>query len=230
MTTQEVIKALRALGTEHHRNQFARFGIVASEAFGVKSPDIQKLAKQIGKNHELAVQLFEEPHHEAKLITAFLAEPKLLTKELMDHWASQVYSWDLCDNLCMHLFRRSPLAEEVAYQWVMDDREFVRRCGLVLMTSLSIHNKKASNEWLLKYIEAATPYVTDERNFVKKAVSWLLRSQGKRNLTLRTTILEKCDQIATKHPTSKSVIWIISDVRRELMKKEVLERLERKEG
>lgn len=229
MTIEEVIKALQELGTEHHRNLFKHFGIDAPDAFGVKSPDIQKLAKQIGKNHELAIQLFEEPYHEAKLITAFLAEPKQLTLEQMDHWVNQVYSWDLCDTLCMHLFRKSPLAEEIAYQWITEEREFVRRCGLVVMTSLSIHNKKASNKTLFKYVEASTPYVTDERNFVKKAISWLLRTQGKRNLDLRAAILKKCEDIAATHPSSKSARWIISDVQRELIKKEVLERLERKE-
>lgn len=228
MTKEEVIEALRNLGTAHHRNQLPRYGIDAAQALGVKSPDIQKLAKHIGKNHELAIELHDEPIHEAKLITAFLADPKALTPEITDHWVSEIYSWDLCDNLCMHLIRRSPLAEELAFKWVKDDREYVRRCGLVVMTSLTMHNKKASNEYLLRFTEATLPYVTDERNFVKKAISWLFRTQGKRNLDLRTAILERCDEINTLHPTNKSVKWIVSDVKRELMKKEVIERLERK--
>lgn len=228
MTGEDVIEALKKLGTAHHRNQLSRFGIVAPETFGVKSPDIQVLAKSIGKNHDLAIELFNHSLHEAKLITAFLAEPKQLTKELMDHWARQVYSWDLCDNLCMHLFRRSPLAEEVALNWIEDEHEFVRRCGLVVLTSLSLHQKKATNEDLLKYTNAAIHYVTDERNFVKKAISWLLRTQGKRNLALRDVILKKCEEIASLNPSSKSAKWIISDVKRELMKPSVLERLKKK--
>lgn len=228
MTAKEVIEALKALGTAHHRNQLSRFGIVAPEAFGVKSPDIQMLAKSIGMDHDLAIELFNHSLHEAKLITAFLADPKQLTKELMEHWARQVYSWDLCDNLCMHLFRRSPLAEEVALNWIDDNHEFVRRCGLVVLTSLSIHQKKASNEDLLKYTNAAILYVTDERNFVKKAISWLLRTQGKRNLALREVILKKCGEIASLNPSSKSAKWLISDVKRELMKPSVLERLQKK--
>lgn len=227
MTVEKVIEILREMGTEHHRNQLTRFGIEATEAFGVKSPAVQKLAKEIGKDHELAIQLFDQPIHEAKLIAAFLAEPGQLTKEQMDHWASQVYSWDLCDNLCMHLFRRSQIAEEAAYQWIKDDREFVRRCGLVVMTSLSIHHKKARNEELLKFTDAAASYVTDERNFVKKAISWLYRTQGKRNPDLRDMILEKCNHIAAIHSSSKSARWIISDVRRELTKKKVVERLQK---
>lgn len=230
MTVKEVIEALRDLGTEHHRNQLSRYKIEVQEAFGVKSPDIQTLAKSIGRNHELAIELFDQPIHEAKLIIAFLADPKRLSAETMNHWVSQLYSWDLCDNLCMHLLRKSPLAEKMAFKWVIDDREFVRRSGLVVMTSLTIHNKKASNESLLKFTEAALPFVTDERNFVKKAVSWLLRTQGKRNLTLRETILKKCDEITALHPSSKSGSWIVADVRRELMKRQLVERLEKIEG
>lgn len=130
----------------------------------------------------------------------------------MNHWTAQIYSRDLCDTRCMHLYRSSPLAEALAFQWIEDEREFVRRCGLVVMTSLSIHHKKASNESLLKFTEAVISCVTDERNFVKKAISWILRTQGKRNMELRKIILEKCDAIEANHPTSKSTKWIVSDV------------------
>ncbi len=228
MTADEVIRELQKLGTDHHRNQFTHFGIHAPGALGVTSPDLQKLAKTIGKDHQLAIELFELSTHEAKLISAFLADPKLLTAELMDHWANEIYSWDLCDTLCMHLFRRSPLAEEISFTWIKNESEFVRRCGLVVMTSLSIHSKKASNDSLMKFMNVAIPYVTDERNFVKKAVSWLLRTLGKRNLELRHVILENCDLIEKNTPTSKSARWIVNDVRRELMKKRIIERLEKK--
>ena len=229
MTTEDVIEALRDLGSGHHRDQYKRFGIEAPEAFGVKSPDLQKLAKSIGRDHNLAIELFDQPIHEAKLISAFLADPNLLSAETMDHWVSEVYSWDLCDNLCMHLIRRSPLAEEMAYQWVIDNREYVRRCGLVVMTSLSIHNKKASNDALLNFTKAAIPFVTDERNFVRKAISWLLRTQGKRNLALRAAILKKCDEITAFHPKTRSAKWIVNDVRRELMKRDLIERMKNRE-
>ncbi len=228
MTVEGVIEALRELGSEHHRNQLSHYGIDAPEAIGVKSPDIQKLAKNIGKDQDLAIEIFDQPIHEAKLIAAFLADPKQLNAEVMDHWVRQLYSWDLCDNLCMHLIRRSPFAEKMAFKWVVDDREFVRRSGLVVMTSLTMHNKKASNESLILFTEAALPFVTDERNFVRKAISWLLRTQGKRNLALREVILKKCDEITALHPSNKTVKWIVSDVRRELMKKQVIERLEKR--
>lgn len=228
MTVTEILDRLKALGSEHHRQQFSHFGITTNEAYGVTSPDIQILAKEIGKNHDLAIALHEHTIHEAKLIAAFLAIPKELTMDVMDRWVSQLYSWDLCDNLCMHLLRKSPLAEEAAFKWISDDREFVRRSGLVVMTSLSIHNKKASNDELIPYSEAAIPYSNDERNFVKKAISWLLRTQGKRNLELRDRILSICEEVASTYPESKSARWIVSDVRRELMKPGLIERLEKR--
>lgn len=228
MTTEEILEKLKSLGSEHHRNQLGRFGITTIEAYGVTSPNLQKLAKAIGTDHLQAIALFKSQVHEAKLIAAFLADPKSLTKEVMDDWAHQVYSWDLCDNLCMHLFRRSPLAREMALKWIKEEPEFVRRCGLVVMTSLSIHDKKATNELLLQFTNAALPYAADERNFVKKAISWLLRQQGKRNLELRENILEKCKEIESLFPDSRAAHWIVKDVTRELMKPAILARLEKK--
>ena len=228
MQVSEVIDQLKILGSQHHKNQFSRFGIQVTEAYGVSSAKLKILAKTIGKDHNLALDLYPQNLHEAKLICAFIADPLALSKETMNEWTSGIYSWDLCDNLCMHLFRKSPLAKEMALCWIKNDREFVRRCGLVVMVSLSIHQKKASNDELFAFSEIALNYVMDDRNFVKKAISWLFRQQGKRNLEMRNRILKLCVITENQNPDSKSARWIVSDVRRELNKPTVLERLRSK--
>lgn len=146
----------------------------------------------------------------------------------MDTWVQGMYSWDLCDSSCMHLFRKSNMAYTKSAKWVKSDEEFIKRCGLVLMTTLALHDKKASNETIIEFVPYALDNLTDERNFVKKANSWLLRQIGKRNELLRKEILRICYLKKKESLHSKAANWVINDVKRELENEKIISRLNKK--
>ena len=192
----------------------ARYGINISNALGVPLPALRKLAKEVGRNHSLAIELWLSQVHEARILATLVADPKRVTDSLMEQWVRDFDSWDICDGCCNNLFNRTPLAHIKARAWAVRDEEFVRRAGFVLIATLAVHDKKASNQQFFDYFPLIELYSVDERNLVKKAVNWALRQIGKRNMVLNCKAVELAARL--KQSASRSARWIGSDAWREL--------------
>lgn len=218
-----ILDRLRALESPKDREGMARFGITTDKAFGVSLYVLRDMAKEIGTNHELALALWATGYHEAQLLAGIIDDPKQATSEQLDDWVAEFDSWDICDQACSNLFDKTPFAYEKAFQWVEDEREFVRRSGFVMMAALAVHDKQAGDEKFEQFFPLMKKYATDDRNFVRKAVNWALRNIGKRNLTLNVRAIEVAEEI--KAINTKSARWIASDALRELKGEKVQARL-----
>lgn len=214
MTVKEIIAELKKHGNEYNRQGMKRFGINVDKAFGVNVPVMRKLAMKIGKNHELALKLWESGYHEARHIATMIADPKLTNKTLLNNWARDFNSWDIVDGTCSNLIRKTDYAYDLIPGWVKSKKEFVRRAAFSLIAYLSVHDKKRSDEEFLQFFPLIKQYSTDERNFVKKAVNWSLRQIGKRSSFLKEHAIKLAEEI--RMIDSKSAKWIASDALREL--------------
>ena len=213
MTVQEVVKELRALSTPEHFAKLSYFGIIDDKALGVKVPLIRQLAKKIGKNHELALELWETNIHEARILATFIDDPKKVTENQFDSWVGDFNSWDICDQCC-GLLIRSPYALSRIDIYSSAKEEFVKRAAFVLMCALVIYDKKAKDGLFYHFFTLIEREAWDDRNFVRKAVNWALRQIGKRNETLRLEAIESAKRIMNQD--SKSARWIATDALREL--------------
>jgi len=213
----EALVALAALGTEESRLGMARYGIVAAKVYGVSVANIRALAKQLGRDHELAGQLWRTGWYEARLLAAFVDDPKLVTPAQMDRWAAEFENWADCDTLCFHLFDKTPHAFAKIDQWASDEREFVRRAAFALLASLALHDKKAADEPFLERLPLIEAAATDPRNFVKKGVSWALRGIGNRKSpALKAAAREMADKLAAS--SDKTAKWIGRDAQKAFAK------------
>ena len=184
---QQVRQALAWLeqhSNQHERDNLVRFGITATNAYGVSMKNVQLLAKQFGRNHDLAIALWDTGHYEARMLTAFVGDPAKVTPKQMDLWCRDFNNWALCDTLAFALWDRTPHAWSKVNQWSSRPEEFVKRAAFALLASLALHNKSATNEQFLEYLPLIEQASGDGRNFVKKGVSWALRGIGKRNAEL----------------------------------------------
>ena len=180
-------------------------------------PELRKLA-QGKEDHALAEQLWQTGIHEARILAGLVDDPVQVTGEQMERWAGDFNSWDLCDQVCLNLFRRSPLAIEKAVSWSERPEEYVKRASFVLMATLAVHAKKANDEVFLAFLPIIQYASTDERNFVKKAVNWALRQIGKRNPDLRQAAIQAAMQI--QEIDSRSARWIAADALKELQSRQ----------
>jgi 3-methyladenine DNA glycosylase AlkD len=180
------LASLEQMGTPRDRANLARFGITAEMAFGVSMANIQVLAKRLGRNHALAAALWKTGWYEARMLTAFVDEPERVTAAQMDRWCRDFDNWGICDTLCFCLFDRTPHAWDKVAAWCDQPDEFVKRAAFALLASLAGHDKDAADERFLDGLRFIERAATDERNFVKKGVSWALRMVGRRNAALNT--------------------------------------------
>ncbi|MEO8096734.1 MAG: DNA alkylation repair protein [Acidobacteriota bacterium] len=209
-----ILKQLRSLGSAENVAGMARFGITSTNSFGVPLEQLRVFARELGRDHAFALQLWETGNREARILAAFTADPKIMTRAEMDHWAVQFDSWDVCDACCIHLFRKSPLAWAQAVKWTRRKPEFARRAGFALIATLAVHDKKAPDETFQELFPLLEASATDDRNFVKKAVNWALRQIGKRNPALRVEALKVALRLAESELASAR--WIGKDAAREL--------------
>ena len=216
-TLKEVMDTLNDLADPSYLEKQKHFGIVTTSSLGLRQPQIKMVAKQIGKNHALALQLWETGVLEARHLATLLADKKQVTPALMEKWLKDFNSWDIVDGCISNLFCRTPYAYEKAFEWSKLKPEFEKRAGFSMIAYLAVHDKKASDELMLQFFPVLIRESTDERNFVRKAVNWALRSIGKRNTQLCKASIKLSEQL--KQSPNKTARWIGSDALRELNEK-----------
>jgi 3-methyladenine DNA glycosylase AlkD len=217
MDKADVLAWLEQHGSTRVADGMARYGIASADRVaGVSVGDLKKLAKQIGKDHNLAAELWASGWYEARLLAAFVDDPPLVTRRQMNAWAAAFDNWATCDHACFHLFDRTPLAWEAAPRWTKSPREFVKRAGFALMASLALHDKAADDDRFLAFLPLIERGASDERNFVKKGVSWALRSIGRRP-GLRAAALDVARRLAAS--AAPAARWVGKDAVRDLTKK-----------
>lgn len=225
MKYQEILRKLKSLSNPKNVEGMARFGINPKNTYGVSIPNLRRLAKDIGKNHALAQQLWKSGIHEARILAAMIDELKKISEKQMDSWARDFDSWDVCDQVCMNLFDKTKFAYKKAVEWSSRKEKFVKGAGFAIIASLAFHDKNAKDENLIKFLPIIKKESIDDRNFVKKAVNWALRQIGKRNSRLNKNAIETAKEILKME--SKSAKWIASDALKELTSKAVQKRLKR---
>ena len=224
-TAQEILARLRESGNPDGLAGMARYGIATENALGVSVPALRGLARELGKDHALALALWETGVHEARMLAGLVDDPAAVTEEQMEAWACDFDSWDLCDGVCANLFDRTPLAWAKAREWAAREATFTKRAGFALMAALAVHDKKAPDGAFLDLLPLIVREATDERNFVKKAVNWALRQIGKRDRALHAAAIAAAGEIRALD--AKAARWIASDALRELESQAVRARLRR---
>lgn len=222
----EVIRQLRSMANPKNVEGMARYGINSKDTLGISIPNLRGMAKKIGRDHGLALQLWASGIHEARILASFVDEPEMVTEAQLDDWVAEFDSWDVCDLVCSDLFDKTPYAHSKAVEWSSRKEEFVKRAGFVMMAALSVHDRRSSDKAFTRFFPIIKIESTDERNFVKKAVNWALRQIGKRDLALNKAAVKLAKDIAKID--SKSARWIASDALRELTSDKVQKRLAEK--
>jgi 3-methyladenine DNA glycosylase AlkD len=200
------VAALKKHATKATLDGMARYGLPSDKALGVPVNKIHVVAKSIGRDHELAGALWDTDIYEARLLVAFIGDPAQLTPAEMDRWRREFDNWGVVDTLCFKLFDQSPHAWKMVEPWTKLKDEFGRRAGHVLIACLAGHDETASDEQFLKVLPLIERDAVDERNFVKKGVSWALRMVGRRSQPLNVAAVAVAKRlIDSDQPAAK---WI----------------------
>jgi 3-methyladenine DNA glycosylase AlkD len=218
-----VLRKLNEVSDRSRLAGMASYGIATDKALGVAVPELRRLAKAIGRDHELAVELWGSEIHEARMLASMIDDPRQVSESQMEAWVHDFDSWDLCDQVCGNLFDRTTSAFRKAVEWSARDDEFVKRAGFALMASAAVHRKEVDEATFEVFLPIIRAEATDDRNYVKKAVNWALRQIGKRSPELNRKAIATAKQI--QKLDARSARWIASDALRELESAAVQDRL-----
>jgi 3-methyladenine DNA glycosylase AlkD len=214
MNADEVLASLEGLASGDVRDGMRRFGIPVDNAHGITVPQLKALARRLGKDHALALRLWDTGVFEARVVAMLVAEPEKVTRAQMDRWARAFDSWAVCDGCCCHLFRKTPFARAKALEWSGKKAPYVKRAGFALMAYLAVHDKQAADDAFDDFLAAVEREADDPHPHVQKGINWALRQIGKRNPELHARALRTAEAIRSRQ--TPGARWIAADALREL--------------
>jgi 3-methyladenine DNA glycosylase AlkD len=220
---REVVRTLERMGDPACRDGMARYGIDISRALGISVTELRRLASDLGHDHDLAAALWVSGVHEARILASLVDEPARVSQAQMDAWVADLDSWDVCDAVCGNLFDRTPFALNKAVEWSAREPEFEKRAGFALMAWAAVHRKDLPDAAFASLLPLIRERSTDDRNYVRQAVSWALRQIGKRSAGLNTKAIRTAEQIERLDAPSSR--WIARNALRELRSDGVQARL-----
>jgi len=91
-TVNEVLDELQIRARPEQLKGMAKYGIPVEQRLGVSVPDMRKLAKEIGRDHKLALDLWKTGIAEARIVAAMIDDPTKLTEEQMEDWVKDINS------------------------------------------------------------------------------------------------------------------------------------------
>ncbi len=219
----EIIQVLESLSSSEDIQGMARFGINPQKLYGVRMPELRKIAKKVGKDHDLADELWEYGYRETQILACMIEDPVMVSSKQMDRWVVDFDYWEICDQCCVNLFRKTSYAYDKIVEWSLREEEFVKRSAFALIAVMAVHDKEAPDAKFEQFFPIIIKESSDDRKYVKKAVNWALRHIGKRNIRLNLKAIEVAEKI--QKIDSKSARWIANDALRELKSDKVQNRL-----
>jgi 3-methyladenine DNA glycosylase AlkD len=214
----KVLAALKRLSSKKIRHDMsARYGIYVDKAWGVRMSGMQEIAKGIGRNHELAQALWDTGWYEARTVAALIDDPGRVTPVQMDRWCKDFDNWGIVDTVCFKLFDQVPHALQKVPQWAKRRDEFQKRAAFALLACVALHDRKTADAAFTKCLPLIEKAATDERNFVKKGISWALRAIGMRSAALNKQCTALADQLVASGNSAAK--WIGKDALKDLNKR-----------
>lgn len=214
LDVEDVLARLRALADPTRLAGMARYGIATDSAFGVTIGELRGVAKELGRDHDLAAALWDSRVHEARILASIVDDAALVDDGQFERWAADFESWDLCDQVCQNLFRYAPPAWQKAVEWTRRPELFVKRAGFSLMAGLAVADKKADDERFAALLQPLADGADDDRPLVRKGASWALRAIGKRSPGLRALAVEVAETL--RGHEGPGARWVGTDALREL--------------
>ncbi|MAM12819.1 MAG: DNA alkylation repair protein [Rhizobiaceae bacterium] len=212
-SAEDILAVLEATADPARLAEMERVGIRTDAAIGLSNPQLRQIAKTVGVNHQRAAALWQSPVREAKMLALLTFDPAKLTQAEMLSLAGDFASWEMVD-LAADLFVEARFDAEIVSLFAEDDREFVRRTAFAMIAGAAVHRKKEPDENFLALFLLIETHAADQRNFVKKAVSWALRNIGMRNARCHQAAMALAEKLAASDDRAKA--WVGRDAVRYL--------------
>lgn len=162
MELKQALKKLKSLGTEKMFAHNIKNG-AGDNQYGVKMGDIRKVAKEIKKNHELALKLWQTKNIDARLLSILIMKPKKLSPGELDSMVKSIEFVQVADWFNSYVLKEHPEKEPLREEWLDTDNIWAARSGWSLTAGRIAKNPDGLNlSKILDRIEAEMPNAAPE--------------------------------------------------------------------
>lgn len=139
------------------------------ESFGIGLTVLRKLAKKIGRDHDLALELWQSDIYDAKILALLIDDPKQITREQAEIQVDQVKIGHLAHvfSSCDAALAKTEFTQDLALEWIHSTSSVRKSCGYGLIYELSKSKKKNAPDE--KFFEDIVHHI--ESNFHKESIS-----------------------------------------------------------
>jgi 3-methyladenine DNA glycosylase AlkD len=195
MQVEQILNHLNELADPRAVTIWSRMYASPEPYLGVNLTRLKGLAKEIKRNHPLALALWATAVHDAKLLATMIEDPKKVTEEQIDQQMMQVHTADLCDKYCSNVVAKTPLLLPKIKQWAEHSGEMYKRGGYMLIYTLARSDTLTEDEFFAPYLAAIQAEIAGERNWVREAMNYALIAIGGRTAQLNQAATAVARQI-----------------------------------
>ncbi len=201
MTKTEVMAVLKENNDERGIKHWKKLGDYTGglKSFGIGLTKLRKIAKQIGRYHKLALQLWNTKNHDAKIVGLLIDDPKQLTRDQVEEQVEEVDAGMLSHvfNSCDATLPKASFALEAAKDWIVAKDEVRSRCGRGLIYELSknMRKKELTDEFFLDCLKKIHADIDDEENWVRASMGGAIIGIGKRSKKLNKACVKLAKRI-----------------------------------
>ena len=120
MTKTEVIALLRENKNERGIIHWKKLGHKELKSFGIGLTQLRKLAKKVGRDHDLALELWNSDVYDARVIGTLIDEPKKMTRDQAESQVDELGFGMLAHVYCScdATLPKASFARELAIDWM----------------------------------------------------------------------------------------------------------------
>ena len=137
--------------------------------WGASIPMLRDMAAEIGKDYELAIELWKADVRECKILATMVMPADRMLPEVVDIWMEQTTSQEIAEQAAFNLYQFLPYAPAKAYQWIAFDKELYQLCGFHILTRLFMNKQEPNERGINEFIDQALVALQGGSMMVRKA-------------------------------------------------------------
>ncbi|HIZ70110.1 MAG TPA: DNA alkylation repair protein [Candidatus Prevotella avicola] len=123
--------------------------------WGVSLPHLQEVAREYGKDRDLAIALWKEDIRECKILATLIMPANEMSRELVDVWMEQLHGQEMAEMLSFHLLQHLDFAPALAYEWMASDKDLYQLTAYHLLSRLFLRGQEPNERGINEFLDQA---------------------------------------------------------------------------
>ena len=166
---KEIKQSFRLLMDGQTAQSMREKGVEYKLNWGAAIPMLQEKAREIGKDYDLAIELWKADVRECKILATMVMPAEQMLPEIADIWMEQTISQEIAEQAAFNLYQYLPFAAEKAFQWMASEKELYQLCGFHILTRLFMNKQEPNERGINEFIDQALAALQSPSISVRKA-------------------------------------------------------------